>query len=448
MTKDLTEGSPFKLICTFSIPILLGNLFQQFYNLVDTIIVGRTIGAEALGAVGSTGCMMFMVLGFTGGLCAGFTIPIAQRFGDKDYKGMKVLTGNTVHLSILFSIVLTALTVSLCSTILKAMQTPIEIIGRSNTYLRIVFWGIPFFILYDITSGIMRALGDSKTPFLFLVIGSVLNIFLDLLFIVVFKMDVAGAALATIVSQALSGFASLIYMIKKFKILKLSKDDLKVDLKSWKELCGAGLPMGLQYSITAIGSVILQSAINSLGYITVTAVTAAMKIHMFACTVYDALGTTMATYVGQNRGAWKLDRIKKGVHVAMFISIGCCVVFFLVMFFFGKQLTSIFLKNPSDDILTTARTYLIGNSAFYIALAAVDIYRFAIQGMGFSKFAMFSGLFEMVARSVMGIFIVPLLGFWGVALASPCAWVLADLFLIPAFLGCMKKLKAQRVAQE
>lgn len=440
MTKDLTTGRPFKLIVSFAIPVFLGLVFQECYNIVDTIIVGRTIGAEALAAVGSTGSILFFILGFAGGLCNGFTIPIAQKFGAKNYSKMRSLTMNTAYLAIFFSVVMTIITLILCRPILVLMKTPIEIIDRSEAYLNIIFLGTPFIFLYNITAGIMRSLGDSKTPFIFLIISSVLNIFLDILFILVFKLDVKGAALATILSQAISGIASLIYMIKKFQILHPSKEEKAFSGSQCKELCAVGIPMGLQYSITAIGSVILQSSINALGYFTVAAVAAAMKIHIFACSFFDALGTTMATYSGQNTGAQKYDRLKIGIIDSLLISAIYSIIAFVVMFMFGRELSSIFLKNPNQEILDTARTFLIGNSAFYITLAVVNVVRFTIQGMGFSKLAIYSGLFEMVARSLMGLFIVPRFGFWGVALASPLAWILADCFLFPAFAHCLKSL--------
>ncbi len=288
----------------------------------------------------------------------------------------------------------------------------------------------------------MRSLGDSKTPLYFLIASSILNIFLDLFFIRVCSMGVAGAALATVISQALPGLVSLVFLVKKFSILRMTREEKVIAKKHCLELCRFGIPMGLQYSITAIGSVILQSSVNGLGPDTVAAIAAGMKINMLFASVFDSFGLTMATYGGQNTGAAKYDRLSQGVRDCMLISAVYSVIAFIVVFFFGKNFVYIFLEEPSEKILREAYIFLLANFGFYITLAAVNIYRFMIQGMGFSAFSMFSGLAEMLARAVMGIFAVPLFGIYGAVFGSPAAWVLADCFLIPAFHHCLKKLNA------
>jgi Na+-driven multidrug efflux pump len=456
MTKDLTEGNPLSLILGFSIPVLLGYLFQQLYNVTDTIIVGKCIGVEALAAVGSTGAVNFLIIGFVNGVCSGFSIPVANRFGAKDYSSMRRFIANIVYLTIFFSIVMTVLTVVFCRPLMRLMLTPEDIIGRADSYIRIIFAGIPLCFLYNITSGIIRSLGDSRTPVFFLVLSSVLNIALDLIFIINFHWDVQGAALATIISQGISGIACLLYMIKKYPLIHSSnnqqksntkKDEQRFDPYSCRQLCAVGIPMGLQYSITAIGSVILQTSVNTLGSAAVASVTAGQKVSMFFCTVFDALGTTMATFGGQNTGAGKYDRLRTGVRDSMLISIIYSIFAFILFTFAGKLFISFFINSSAEtQIINNAHLFLLENSAAYILLAAVNIYRFMIQGMGYSRFAVLSGVLEMIARALIGIFMIPRFGFICAGLASPLAWIFADCFLLPAFHSCRKKLSETKKA--
>lgn len=303
MVRDMTQGKPMKLILDFSLPLLFGFLFQQFYSLADTVIVGRTLGVQALAAVGATGSVNFLIIGFCMGVCNGFGIPIAQKFGAKDEVGLRKFVANSVYLSIIFAVVMTIVVVLLCRPLLELMQTPSDIIDRSYQYIVIIFIGIPVTYLYNLLSAYIRSLGDAKTPVVFLTFASLLNIVLDFVCILIFKMGVAGAAFATVLSQLVSAACCFVYMNKKFPILKISREEWEVDVHFMKILCGMGIPMGLQYSITAIGSVILQSAVNTLGSTVVASVTAASKIGMFFACPFDAMGTTMATYGGQNVGA-------------------------------------------------------------------------------------------------------------------------------------------------
>ena len=280
MTKDMTQGSPMKLILGFTIPLLFGFLFQQCYSLVDTIIVGRFLGVDALAAVGSTGPLNFFIIGFCTGVCSGFSIPISHKFGAGDYVGLRKTVANTVWLSIIFSVVMTTVTVVACRMILILTKTPENIFEGAYEYFVIILLGIPVTYLYNLLSGIIRALGDSKTPVIFLTIAAVLNIFLDILFIVTFQMGIAGAAWATVLSQGIAGISCLFYMIKKFEILKIQKEEWAPDRHLMGILCNMGIPMGLQYSITAIGSVVLQTAVNTLGSGAVAAVTAASRVGM------------------------------------------------------------------------------------------------------------------------------------------------------------------------
>ncbi len=441
MTKNLTEGSPMKLILGFSVPLLFGFLFQQFYSLVDTLIVGRFLGKESLAAVGATGSINFLIIGFCMGVCNGFSIPVSHKFGAGDHSGLRRYVANCVWLAIAFAAVLTVVTSSLCRQILIWMRTPENIIDGSYAYIWVIFLGIPVTFLYNMTSGVIRALGDSKTPVIFLLMSSVLNIGLDLFFLLNLKMGVGGAALATVISQGVSGFCCFLYMNKKFEILHIQKEEWAPDGHMMRVLCGMGIPMGLQYSITAIGSVILQSATNTLGSDAVAAVTAAGRINGFLACPFDAMGSTMATYGGQNVGAGRLERLGQGLRSCILLGAGYSVVALCVSVFFGRSLAALFLDVSETAIINNVRLFMIFNTSFYFPLALVNIIRFLIQGMGFPAFAILAGVFEMLARSLTGLVLVPALGFTGVALGSPTAWILADAFLIPAYFHVRKTLE-------
>ena len=308
MTKDMTQGSPLKLILAFAVPLMLGSLFQQFYNLADTIIVGRFVGVEALAAVGSVGGLNYLVLGFVNGIACGFSIPISWTFGAKDYKEMRRYTANTVWLSILFAVVLTVVTVALTRAVLVWTNTPANIIDLADVYIRTIFAGIPLTLLYNVTSALMRALGDSKRPLFFLLVASSLDIGLDLACIIVFDMGVFGAAFATVFSQGVAGVGSLLYILRHYHELRWSKDEGAFSLPHCAKLCSMGIPMGLQCSITAIGSVVLQGAVNGLGSDIVAAQTAGSKAAQFLCVPLESIGTAMTTYASQNMGAHDLKR--------------------------------------------------------------------------------------------------------------------------------------------
>lgn len=440
-TRDMTRGNAFKLILEFSIPLLLGMLFQQFYSMVDTIIVGKYLGVNALAAVGSTGSINFMVIGFCMGVCNGFGIPIAQQFGAKNYKQLRKYAFNSGYLSAIFSVVMTAVVCLLCSNILVWMRTPSDIIDGAYKYIFVIFLGIPATYLYNLLSAIIRSLGDSKTPLYFLLVSSVINIALDLVFIIYMNMGVAGAAWATVIAQGVSGIFCLIFMKRKYEILRFEKDELRLDKKCIENLCYMGIPMGLQYSITAIGSVILQTAVNGLGSLVVAAVTAGSKISMFLCCPFDALGSTMATYAGQNVGAKKLDRISEGLKASTIIGSIYSIIALIISIVFGKSIALFFVNESETDIILMVSKFLIIVAAFYIPLCLVNVVRFSIQGMGFSTFAILAGVCEMIARSLCGFVLVPVFGYTAVCLASPVAWIFADAFLLPAYKIVLNKLK-------
>lgn len=446
MIKDMTKGSPMKLILGFSIPLLFGFLFQQFYSMVDTVIVGRFLGKENLAAVGATGAVNFLIIGFCMGVCSGFSIPISHKFGAGDYLGLRKVVANCIWLTVAFAVVMTVLTTSLCRPILVVMKTPANILDAAYSYIWVIFLGIPVTFLYNMTSGVIRALGDSKTPVIFLVMSSFINIGLDLFFIVNLQWGVQGAAWATVISQGISGLCCLLFMIRKFEILRIRRDEWAPNRHLMGSLCGMGIPMGLQYSITAIGSVILQSATNTLGSDAVAAVTAAGRIGGFLACPFDAMGSTMATYGGQNVGAGKLDRIGQGLKSCIFLGAGYSVIALCISIFFGRPLATLFLDASEMAIINNVRFFMIITTSFYFPLALVNIIRFMIQGVGFPTFAILAGVFEMLARALAGFVLVPAIGFTGSCLGSPIAWVFADAFLIPAYFH-VKKVLQKRIGE-
>ena len=442
-TRDLTVGSPMGLILSFMLPLLFGLLFQQFYSMVDTVVVGKFLGVEALAGVGSTGSVNFLVLGLCNGVCAGFAIPVAQKFGQKDFDGLRKFVGNMIWLGSIIALVVTLTTTVLCRQILIWMDTPAETFDYAYNYIWVIFLGIPATMLYNLLSGIIRSLGDSRTPLVFLILSSLLNVALDIVFIVTFRMGVAGAGWATLLSQLISGVLCLAFMVRRFPVLHLSRDDLRLRSTYARHLLNMGLPMGLQYSITAIGSILLQTAVNGLGANAMAAVTAGSKVQMLCACPYDAIGTTAATFAGQNLGAGKPERIHQGVWDCTILGVAYAVIIYAAMYFFGRDLCLMFLDTKDAQAVavigTMSRQFLLVNLAFYVPLLFVNLLRFTIQGLGFSEFAVLAGVFEMIARGVFGMCLVPLLGFSAVCYASPAAWVMADLFLFPAYIHCMKK---------
>ncbi|MDE7262675.1 MAG: MATE family efflux transporter [Oscillospiraceae bacterium] len=439
MTKDLTKGSPMRLLLSFGIPVLFGNLFQQLYSVVDTAIVGKILGGGALAAVGSTGSINFLVVGFCCGVCGGFAIPAAQQFGANNYFEMRRYVTNGAWLCGLISVVFTAATMFFCNSILTAMNTPADIYQRSYSYICTIFAGITAYVLYNYCAGILRSLGDSRTPVIWLIAASLLNIVLDVVFILYFHMDVFGAAFATVLSQAMAGAGCLIRILRGYPILKTEKADWELDRTRIGNLCMMGLPMGLQYSITAIGSVMMQTAVNGLGTACVTAVTAASKVSMFLTCPFDAMGCTMATYGGQNVGAAKWDRLHQGVRSCTLLAAIYSIFAFVLLAFLSNPLAMLFLDAGSASLLPLVRQYLLSSAAFYFPLALVNIFRFMIQGMGFSPLATFAGVLEMAARAAVSL-LVPVAGFTAACFASPAAWIMADAFLLPAYFYCYRRM--------
>ena len=430
MERDMTVGSPAKMVINFTLPIFLGNVFQQLYNMADTIIVGKFVGAKALAAVGSTGTIMFLIIGFLTGLTAGFTVPTSQKFGAGDMKAMRKTVGSAVILSAVVSAVMTVISMIGMRSLLKLMNTPDDIFQDAYAYIMVICGGIFAQVLYNLLASILRALGNSKTPLYFLILAAGLNVVLDLVFIIIFHMGAAGAAYATVVSQGVSGLLCLVYIIKKVPILHLKREDWRLDGMLVKIQLGVGLPMALQYSITAIGSMMMQSALNILGSLVIAGFTAGSKIEQLVTQAYVVLGTTMATYCAQNMGAGKVDRIRKGFKSSTMIGIVYSLIAGALIMTVGKYLTPLFLSENVTEIMGYVDTYLKCVAAFFIPLTIVNVYRNGIQGMGYGLLPMMAGVAELIGRGVVAIVAARDKSYVGVCMASPAAWVLAGGLLI------------------
>ena len=439
--REMTSGPSLPLILNFTFPLLLGNLLQQTYSLVDAAIVGRFLGIDALASVGASTSVVFLILGFCNGCCGGFSIPVAQKFGARDYVTMRRYVSVSLKLAAMMSIVVAVVTSLLCGFILRTMQTPENIFEGAYIYLLITFIGVPCTFFYNLLSCIIRALGDSKTPFWFLLLSTVLNIVLDLFFILSLGWGVAGAGIATVFSQGFSAVLCYVYMYRKFDILKTEPSDRIFRKNLARQLLSIGVPMGLQFSITAIGSIMLQSANNALGTACVAAFTAAMRIKMFVMCPLDALGMAMATYSGQNYGAGKSERIWMGIKSASLMMVVYSVAIAIVMWGLADKFALLFISPDETEIMKDTVLFLHINTSFFILLGLLSILRYSIQGVGYTRLSMFSGVAEMVARVLVSLILVPALGFLGVCLGDPTAWLFANLFLFPAFFYVYRQLK-------
>lgn len=437
----MTVGNPTKDILWFALPLILGYILQQMYLIIDAAIVGRWIGVGALAAVGASSSVMFLVMGFCNGSCAGFAIPIAQAFGAKDFRKMRVYVANAVRIAIVMSIVVTLLTCILCSTILHIVNTPADVFDDAYTFLFLQFLAISFTIAYNLFAGFIRALGDSRQPFYFLIFSSVINILLDVVLILGLGMGVAGAGLATLLSQLLASILCVWYIARHMQLLIPHGEERCYDNKRISILLNNGMPMGLQFSITAIGSIMLQSSNNALGTIYVASFTAAMRIkYLFTC-VFENIGVAMATYCGQNIGARRLDRVRQGEWSAVKIMLVYFVFTALVIFPFADYMMELFVESGEQAVVANAAKMMRISCYFYPALGMLTIFRYSIQGLGYSNLSMLSGVMEMIARCGVSLWLVPVFAFTGVCFGDPVAWIFADLFLFPAFFLLYRHLK-------
>ncbi|MDO4273566.1 MAG: MATE family efflux transporter [Eubacteriales bacterium] len=443
MTRSMTSGKPAKLILLFAIPLIVGNIFQQFYSMADTIIVGRTIGVNALAAVGCTGSISFFVLGFVMGFTSGLAIITAQRFGAQDEEGIKTSFATSLLLGAVVSVILMAAAVLCARPFLELLQTPAEIIDDAAAYIIVIFWGIPASLLFNLASNMMRALGDSRTPLYFLIFTCIVNIALDFVFILNFHMGVAGAGVATILSQLLSGILCMVFIMKKMPLLWVTKEHFHAGKAEIMRHLKIACPMAFQMSIIAIGALILQFALNGLGAVSVAAYTAAQKIDTIATMPVNSMGAAMSTYAAQNYGANKVDRIRKGVFQCILMSVSFSIVMGLVNIFAGSRLAAIFVGPGEKEVLSLARTYLSINGTFYFILALLFIYRFTLQGLGKGLVPTIAGVMELVMRTVSALILVNAFGFAGACMANPLAWLGALIPLAIAYYMIMHKLQGK-----
>lgn len=446
MTKDMTKGSPVKLLLAFGIPLLIGNTFQQFYSIVDTAVVGRGVGVSALAAVGSTGSLNWMVIGFITGMTHGFSILISQFFGKRDNASTRKTVVMAIYLSIIISIIFSVLGAIFSKDILKLMNTPQDILNDAALYISIVFGGTVAVIFYNITASILRALGNSMTPLLVIIAGSVVNVILDLLFVMVFKWGVAGAAIATVLANLFCGIVCFISVIR-IPMLKMSKDDLKWDNQIALKLIRLGLPVGLMNSVTAIGNIILQGVVNSLGSATVAAYTLGVKIIGLADQASCIVGLALGTFVAQNIGAGNLSRTREGVRKASVISIAFSVMMSAVLVIFGKPITALFVPGGETQVVSDAYPYLLVCGLMIWSLGMLFVFRYSLQGLGDTVVPMFSGLVELALRLGM-VTILPIsLGFYRICFAEVSAWFGAMLMLGIAYFVRMSRLSKKFGAQ-
>ncbi len=441
--SDMTVGSPLRQITKFALPLIFGYILQQMYLVIDAAIVGRWIGVGALAAVGASSSIMFLVMGFCNGACAGFAIPVAQSFGAKDYSKMRLYVANAVRISAVMATVVTLLSLMFCRRILQMVNTPADIFHDAYIFLMLQFAAIPLTFGFNLFSGQIRALGNSRQPFYFLITSAVVNVLLDVVLILGCGLGVAGAGIATWLSQALSVILCLWYIRKHMQLLIPKSDERRFDNKRTSILLNNGVPMGLQFSITGIGIIMLQSANNALGTTCVAAFTASMRIkYLFTC-VFENIGVAMATYCGQNLGARRMDRVTKGVKDGIKLMLIYFVFTFALIYPFADWMMRIFVDSGEAEVVGRAAQFMRIANYFYPALGLLTILRYSIQGLGFSNLSMLSGVMEMIARCGVSLWLVPALAWTGVCLGDPVAWIMADIFLIPAFLWVQRRLRKQ-----
>lgn len=439
MTNDMTKGSPIKLIIQFMIPMCLGNIFQQFYNIADSIIAGQFLGVDALAPIGSTGSLIFLVTGWLNGLTSGFSVWVAQWFGARKTDRMRHFIAMSIYICVAFVVVMTVGLLAANEPILRLMNAPENLLDDISSYMVIIYAGLVVTCAYNALAAVLRALGDSKSPLYFLIVSAVINVVLDIAFIVIFHMGVEGCAYATVIAQGISALLCLVYIIKKFPVLRLKKEDFRFSVNTVKKLLGLGIPMGLQFSITAIGTIIVQGAINVYGAVYMAGFSAAGKIQNIICTVFVAFGATIATYVGQNRGAGKMDRVKQGVRLTQMMILVCSVVLMAVIHFFGKYMIFLFIDPAETEVLHAAEIYFNIVSWAYPFLGSIFLYRNALQGMGYGFVPMMGGVFELVARAAIVFVAAANAGFAQVCMSDPAAWIAALIPLIPYYIWVMRK---------
>ena len=450
MINDLTKGAPLKLMLLFSIPLLIGNIFQQFYNIADIIIVGRTLGMTALASVGAVSPLFFLIMFIIVGMTNGFAVITGQRFGAKDYEGVRRSVTMSTILSTVFTITFTIICAAAMHHILFLMNVPQEIYKDAYYYIQIVVIGLIVANFHNLLASIIRALGDSMTPLYCLIIASVLNIFLALLFILEFHMGVPGSAFALVLSQAFSALLCVWYVKKHFPILHLKKKDWIIDWKKEFNFALAhlkvGIPMAVQFGILGLSLLIIQSVCNTFGPDVIAAFTAALRIEQMATLPMISFGVALAAYVAQNFGAGNFSRIRFGVKKASLINVILSIVMAFIMHFWGGHLVRIFVGYQNEDIVKIAHDYLFRSSLFYFFLAQIFIYRNALQGLGRAVIPMLAAVGELLMRAFAAIYLAAKIGYFGVFYAGPIAWVAASIVLAAGYYSTIKQfiLKTQQ----
>lgn len=399
MVRNMTEGDPLKLILPFMVPLLIGNVFQQLYNIADIIIVGRTIGVNALAAVGATAPLFMMLVVLTMGLSNGFTVVTGQRYGAGDLDGVRRSVAMSTMLSLFFVLIMMLIATFALDPALAAMNVPEELFEDAKSYVLIISHGIIAMMGYNLLAGILRSLGDSKTPLYFLIIATILNIFLALLFIIQFGWGVPGSAVALVIAQGFSALLCIVYIAKKFPILRLQKQDWHFDWNfAWEHL-RMGLPMAVQFSVLGLGMIFIQAVCNKFGPTTIAAFTSAMRIEQLALQPMISFGLSMAVFSAQNFGAHRFDRIREGVKKCSLLALCFSLFAAVIMYFFGREMISIFISEANEQVLSQAQQYLHLSVPFYFFLSQIFIYRNAVQGMGIAMIPMFSGIVELILRT-------------------------------------------------
>lgn len=445
----MTEGRPLPLMLQFAIPLLIGNLLQQTYNIIDAAIVGRILGTEALASVGASSSIQFLVLGFCIGSCAGFGVPVAKSFGAGKHGEMRDYIFNAACLTGILAVCMTTVCGLLCSRILHILAVPGEIYENAYQYLLIIFLGLPFTLLYNLLSGILRSVGDSRTPFIFLAISTVLNIGLDLFCIVVLQWGCAGAAVATVTAQAVSGILCLVYIWKRVDLLKPGRSNCRVRGRAVWELVSMGVPMGLQFSITAIGSMVMQAANNGLGSVYVSGFTAGMRLKQLTMCPFDAIATAVSVFCGQNLGAGKTERVKKGIKEGVGVAVLYGAAAGFVLIFGGRTFSMIFVSSEASGVLDASAQYLRCLGYFYWCLGILNVCRMSTQGLGYPGRAMLAGVLEMIARCIVSLVFVKQFGYTAICFADQSAWIAACCYIVPVCLICAgKPIKNRKQADD
>ena len=438
-SMDLTVGHPLKQILLFALPLVFGTMFQQLYSFADTVIVGRCLGIDALAAVGATYSLHFLILGFVQGACVGFGIPLAQSFGAGEKRELHRFLWNGFWVGSFFSVLLTVGTVILAAPLMAAMNTPENIFSMGVSYIRILFLGIPASILYNYSASVLRALGDSRHPFYFLLFSSILNVVLDYVFITDFHTGVEGAAAATVISQLVSGLLNTWWMFRRMELIEIRREDMSLSFRHIRKLCIIGLPMGVEYSVSAVGAILLQDAINILGSGAVAAQTAGEKIRQMFTLPMESIGMAMATYAGQNFGAGRMDRIKRGIRDGIVIQALYCAVVWVILLLMKGILVQLVLGSGSIQVARNAEKYLMICSCLFLLHGLLMIFRNVLQGMGYAGHAVLSGIWELAGRGLVGWIAVSGAGFTAVCFANPMAWGFALCYCAVMVLWFLKR---------